>query len=220
MHNPSLSHVARYALFLMVCTLMWSCNTAEEKPDEQELALYNAVIDQLAWQCEEACSHPDGYNTSGWSNRYADSVKNSMRELPDRRVLHYQRKVSGKHKVTTLSDWVTVELPAWDRFYSTFGGTKAKDVLPSLTVSPNLDAGALRLDYMNIVQLDTASRMPADSSSTVIRFSKPAYHKNRHRALLYFESTCGSKRGRGELLMLWNKDSRWVIEERRTLWVR
>lgn len=215
-----MSQAARRIPFLVICAMMWCCKTPNEKPDQQELALYNVIVDQLAWQCYEACSHPDGSYLRGLSTRYADSVKSIMRTQADRRVLYYQPKISGTQKIDALSNWITVELPAWDRFYSTFGATKAKDVLPHLTVSPDLSADALHLDYMNIVRLDTALRMPVDSSSTVIRFSKPAYNKNRHRALVYFESTCGSKRGRGELLMGWYKENKWLIEERRTLWVR
>lgn len=207
-------------LFLIVCFLMWSCNPSTEEPDKDELALYNDTVDQLAWQCYEVCNGSHGLNAIMWATSRADSIKNVMRTQPDRRVLYYQPKIGATHKIPELAEWLTVEISSWERFFSTFSGTTPKQLLTSLTVSSALDAGQLRVDYMDIVKLDTASNTPLDSNMTVVRFSKPYFNDGRSRAVMYFESSCGPKRAKGELLMIRYKEDRWMIEERRKVWMK
>lgn len=220
MRNTPRSQVMRCLSLLIVFALLWSCSTSTEEIEEQELSIYNDLLDQLAWQSGAMCGRADGLNPKAWSIAYADSVKNALRTQADRRVLYYQPKIGAVHKIAALSDWIAVEMSSWERFYSTFSGTQEKQALPNLTVSSALKADGLKTDYVDIVKLDTAARTAPDSSATVVRFSKPFYHEAMNRAVVYFESTCGKTQARGELLMLRFKEGRWMIEERRAVWVR
>ncbi|HTF17882.1 MAG TPA: hypothetical protein VK658_07405 [Chryseolinea sp.] len=220
MYSTLLKQAIRCLPFLMVCAVMWSCDPNPQELEKEELALYNDMVDQLAWQCDDACNRPPGLNAIVWSNQHADSVKNILRAQTDKRVLYYQPKIGTTRKISELTDWLTVELSSWDRFFSTFTGTTAKNVVPNLTISSALKTGELRVDYMEVVQLDTASQGPLDNGIAVVTFSKPHYSKDRNRAVMYFESGCGSKKARGELLMMRLKENRWVIEERRKVWLK
>jgi hypothetical protein len=201
----------------MACVLGWSCNSNSGEAEKKERALYNDMADQLAWQFCETCNDAGGSHKMVWSNQRADSVKNSMRTQAKRRVLYYQPKIGATHKKVQLSDWFTVELSSWDRFNSTFVGTPPKDVLESITVSSVLED--LRIDYVDVIKLDTASQMQRDSTMAVVGFSKPFYKKDRNRAVVYSELACGAKGVRGDLLMMRHKENRWVIEERRRVWI-
>jgi hypothetical protein len=219
-HSTRPSSAAMRLLCLILCALTCACSPDTTELDKQELALYNDALEQLAWQSNEACNEPVGSITQVRSNKYADSVKTSLRAEADKRVLYYQPKIGGMHKISLLTEWLAVELASWERSFSTFSTTIPKKMLPSLTVSSSLETSQLNLDYMDIVQLDTASSTPLDSNMAVIRFSKPFYNEDRNRAIVYFESTCGSKRGKGELLMIRYKENRWFIEERRKVWAK
>jgi hypothetical protein len=218
-HN-TLASALKCLLYFILCVLTYACSPDTTELDKQELALYNDTLDQLAWQSDEACIEPVGSITKVRSNKYADSVKTSLRTQSDKRVLYYQPKIGGMHKISLLTDWLAVEIASWDRSFSTFSSTTPKTMLPILTVSSTLDASQLRVDYMNIVKLDTASSTPLDSNMAVIRFSKPFYNEDRNRAIVYLESACGSKRGKGELLMIRYKENKWFIEERRKVWAK
>jgi hypothetical protein len=205
---------------ILLCASIWGCSADQEELKKQELALYNDVVDQVGWQCEEACSQRDGSITIVWSKQRADSVKTMMRSNADQRLLHYQPKLGGALSVAQLSDWLTIDISSWERFSSTFQGTTAKKTLPMLTTSSALEADQLHIDYMKIVRIDTALQAPLDSSIALMRFSKPYYSEGRTRAVVYFESGCGAKAIKGELLMIRQKEKKWVIEERRKVWKR
>ena len=219
-HRTPVSRVVRYMPIILLWGSMWGCNADLEEQKKAELALYNDVADQIAWQVEEACSHRDGSKTIVWSKQRADSAKTLMRANADQYKLHYQPKLGGARSVSQLSEWLTVDISAWERFSSTFQGTTAKKTLPALTASSVLEAGQLHVDYMNIVRIDTALQAPLDSSIALVRFSKPYYSEGRTRAVVYFESGCGTKAIKGELLMIRHKENKWMIEERRKVWGR
>ena len=216
----TLSPPTMKCLLFTLCALICACSPDTSELDKQELALYNDTFNELAWQSDEACNEPVGSITQVRSHAYADSVKTTLRAQPSKHVLYYQPKIGGMHKISLLADWLAVEIASWDRSFSTFSTTIPKKMLPSLTASSSLETSQLQLDYMNIVKLDTASSTPLDSNMAVIRFSKPFYNEDRNRAIVYFESACGSKRGKGELLMIRYKENRWFIEERRKVWAK
>lgn len=205
---------------LALCAVMFSCGNSTEEHSKQEVALYNDLFDQLAWQSNEICSDAGDINPRAWSVKHADSVKSLLRSYAEKRPLYYHAKIGALHKVRSLGEWFTVEITSWDRFHSTFSGVPANKVIPALTASSSLNAGALNLDYMKVVQRDTASAAPRDSSSALIGLSKPFYHEDRNRAVVYFETVCGSLKARGELLMVRLKDNKWQIEERRPVWTK
>jgi hypothetical protein len=203
--------------FLILCTWICSCGAPSGEFEKQELQLYNNVLDQVAWQSDEGCNHQNGLRGTLSSKQHGDSVKNKLRELPQKRVLLYQPRIAAPRKNVNLAEWLTVEMSSWERFYRTFGGTTPKDAASSLAVTATVDIGKLHLDYMELTQIDTASATPIETGKTVIRFSKPFYHKKNGRAVLYVETACAA-RASGELLMLRLKDGRWFVEERRSVW--
>ena len=144
-HSTLISQAMKCASYLMVCALLWSCNSNSDELEKQELALYNDTVDQLAWQCDEVCNGLDGVNAILRSTQHSDSIKNIMRTQTDRRVLYYQPKIGGTHKISVLADWLVVEIGSWDRSFSTFSSTVPKKMLPSLTVSSALNEGDLHV---------------------------------------------------------------------------
>ena len=203
---------------LLVCLLTWSCSSDTGDAEKKEHALYNDILDRLAWQCYEMCNNPLGSNAWVASNQHADSIKKLMRTQADRRILYYQPKI-GARKGGNLADWLTVDISSWDRFNSTFSGTPPKNLIQNVATSSSLKAEDLSVDYIDVVKLDTASAQ-RDSSMVVVGFSTPFYSDDGNRAVVYFESACGSKSGRGDLLMMRYKETKWIIEERRRVWIK
>lgn len=214
------SKTMRVVVYLAVGVLLGSCGSGtSDEVSKPELALYNDLLERLAWQCHEACSRTDGTTGFSWSKNHADSVKNALKAHAERSILYYQPKLAGGGKASSLGDWLTVEISAWERFFSTFEGITPKELMPSLTLSSALDVSQLSIDYMDLVKIDTAAQTPLEGK-TVIRFSKPHYNEEKNRAVIYFEWACGSRNSRGELLMIRFKDDKWLIEERRQVWIR
>lgn len=216
-----------YIFFLLL--ILINCKRIEraEPLVVDQLQLYNDVLDELVrnrfyylYLGEEAMrdlrkefDFPDGFDSLGYHRKF-NKLKQEI------------KSDTSKQRSILLEKEFGIGFERFSKYIVSDSNKYYDDIRNSLSaISYNLRSvcDSLSLPEKGFLAKDFHSNAFKISSNEeeigAVRFSKLVFNKDNTEAALYYEFRCDADCGMGEILILQNKDGRWVIKETHHLWI-
>ena len=213
-------------LFFILFVLASGCEGRISKEDE--LRLYNDIIDQIVYDnyyqsCleESEVVYKDflsGRISEAAYLKIVDSLKAERKKNGPRCTISFRNHfgILGKNQTADTDVKFSLQQSLNDDFLSDVFNSMPNDAIDKLLSPASISLNDLKIEYLNIVPDSMRTSLGHGVGTLII--SKVCFNESLDKGILYYEFSCGSLCGHGQIILVGKEKKGWSILKYKRVW--